>query len=711
MSSPSPDSHSAASFAERDQHLARYAAETLEWPLVRGLLAKHAVSAIGEHALHDLRPRTEDDARRALARTRELFEADPADPPPLAGLSDPAQALGDAHRYSRALDGEQLHGIGRLLRITTGMGHWLAGRRDHLPQCAQLWSGVPDLSGLRGELEAAIDEKGRLVDDASPLLKKLSERCARLDREVDKRMRALAATPTWRGSLAEGQFGRVHYRGGRRVLAVRQRHVGRIPGIVHDRSKSGETLFVEPREVVQISNELSTAQADRRREASRVLMELTRLVLLEFERILLCRERLAQLELALIAARYAQAIGGSPSRIPGEPGAADGMLLRAFRHPLLIQELDLGHVEHVVPIDLRLGEEFDLLFITGPNTGGKTLAIKSAGLAVLMNSMGLALPCEAGTTLPYFDGIVADIGDEQEIRQNLSTFSSHLQRIHQGLKRATPRTLFLLDELGGGTDPSEGAALGEAILEHLLESKIPTIASTHLGKLKEFAFRFQRAENAHVEFDMATLAPAYRLVIGAPGESRALAIARRLGFPVELVERGTARLERTDGEASELMAELRDVRLGAERQRAKAEEKLIDAERSLAEMEAQQAEMDRKDAALEAEAQRVIEERLSLARNWLDKLNALLLQLPTDKRQLLEPVIEGFAESLYDASLSEKRREFVKGIKKGLDIFLPRFKKRCTVTRVYKDKRELDVRMGKHTMRVSFDDVTFYESL
>jgi DNA mismatch repair protein MutS2 len=214
-----------------------------------------------------------------------------------------------------------------------------------------------------------------------------------------------------------------------------------------------------------------------------------------------------------------------------------------------------------------------------------------------------------------------------------------------------------------------------------------------------------------VEFDLETLAPRYRLVIGAPGESRALAIARRLGFPEELVSRGTERLERTDGETGALMEQLREVRLGAERQRAMAEEKLIDAERGLVELDERRDEVDRKSDQLEAEAQRNIEERLSNARRWLERLRALLSQLPPDKRGLLEPALRGLEESLTDASLSDKRRAFVAGLKKGATVFLPRFKKRCEVTRVYKANRELDVRMGKHVMRVAFDDVTFYESL
>ena len=688
-----------------------YAAAALEWPRLRALIARHAVSEIGAAALEELEPRSESAARQALLRTRELFESDPNDMPPLAGLADPAPSLGEARRYSRALDGEKLYGVARLLRVVADLGHWFAARREHLEHTSSLWQGLPDLLDLRQELEASLDEKGRLVDEASPLLKKLSLRCAQLNGEIDRRMRELASQSAWRASIAEGHFGRVQRRGGRRVLAVRQRHAGRIPGVVHDRSKTGETLFVEPREVVQLANELSTADADRRREMSRILMELTRSVLDRLEAILLCRERLAELELALIASAYAHSVGGAPARLPGEPGASAGLLLRGFRHPLLLEERAQGRLEHVVPIDLRLGEEFSLLVLTGPNTGGKTLAIKSAGLACLMSSMGLSLPCEAGTTVPYFEGIVADIGDEQEIRQNLSTFSSHLKRIDQGLGRATPRTLFLLDELGGGTDPSEGAALGEAILEHLLEAEVPTIASTHLGQLKELGFRFERAENAHVEFDLRSLAPLYRLVIGAPGESRALSIARGLGFPKDLLARAEKRLVRSDVEAGELMAELREVRLGAERQRAAAEEKRIDAERGLAELEEKRAEVKNKGAALEAEAQRAIEGRVADTRVWLERLEALLPQLPQNQRKLLQPVIEGLDEALSDASLSDKRRDFVASLKKGAFVFVPRFKKRCEVTRVYKDKRELDVRMGKHTMRVAFDDVTFYESL
>ena len=570
---------------------------------------------------------------------------------------------------------------------------------------------MPDLSILRDRIEEVVDRRGNVADDASPTLKRLRSEIASIGAELEREIRKIAGRPDLRASFADGLAGQVQVRGGRRVLAVRQRHAGRVPGIVHDRSQSGETIFVEPRDLVERGNRLATLEADAEREVARILLELTREILAHRDAIEICVERVAELELAQIAARFAKRVGGRVARVPGEEGARDGLVLRAWRHPLLLAQVETGQLDEVTPIDVRLGDDFDLLVVTGPNTGGKTLALKGAGLAALLTRLGFSLPCDEGTTVPLYEGIVADIGDEQEIEQSLSTFSSHLVRIQAGLERAGPKVLCLLDELGGGTDPSEGAALGEAILERLVELRAPTLASTHLGQLKEFAFRFERVENGHVEFSLEDLAPRYTLVIGAPGESRALAIARRLGLPEALIARAEERLEKRGGESERLMDEMRAVRLEAERLRQEAEDRTLELERRLAEQEEDAAQMKERGSQLEAEAQRGIEERLAEARSWLVKGQALVGRLSADARREVAPILEGLDESLAAAGLTDRRRDFLASLKKGSFVWLPRFKKRCAVLRIRKEKRELVVQLGKREMTVAFDDVTFYESL
>ena len=690
--------------------LEAFAAEVLDWPAVRELIRRHAPSALASRALAELEPRT--DAPAALARVREMDEALGRDGlPPVRGHPDPLPALRDARTYSRALGGPDLDAVARLLRVVEETATWLAARGEWLPECAGLLRNRPDTEALRAELERSIDDKGGVLDGASPTLKRLREEIKKLARDIDRRVRSVASRSGVRNVLADGSAGQVHRRGGRPVLAVRAKSRGQVPGIVHDSSQSGETVFVEPEEVVEAGNRLSTARSDEKREVARILTELTREVLARLEDLALLCHGLGELELALAAASWSREVGGRTARLPGEEGAGRGLVLRGLRHPLLVQQERDGRIERAVPIDLRLGDDFDMLVLTGPNTGGKTLALKTTGLAVLMTRLGLPLPCDEGTTVPLLDGIAADIGDEQEIQQSLSTFSSHLVRVRAGLERADPRTLVLLDELGGGTDPAEGAALGSALLEELLERGAPTLASTHLGQLKEFAFRNARVENGSVEFDLETLAPLYRVLVGLPGESRALAIARRLGLSEGLLARAEARLDRGPDEAKELLADLREARVDTERLRSSAEDRLVELEGRLGALEAERDALAEKKDQLEAEAQRGVEERVAAARPHLERARALLAQVSAAQRGDLEAAIDGLEAALGGATLSERRRTFLEGLKKGDWVWLPRYKKRCLVARIRKDKREVSVRLGRQELTVSFDDVTFYESL
>src|SRR5262245_6940125 len=690
--------------------LARFAAEALDWPAVRDVLRRHVVAPLGQRALDELAPRPAPEARAALERARELHSLLLEDglEPPLGGASDPRPVLERADEFQRVLDGDELACVQRFLLALEDAQIWTRARRTRLVQCAALFARLPDLAPLRAELEAALDPKGRVRDDASPELARLRAGIAALEAAVERTIQALLRDPGVRAAIAEGHGGRIHRRGGRPVLALRAQHAARVAGIVHDRSQTGETVFVEPEAVVKHANALSELESDRRREEHLVLAALTRSVHSRRDAVLAAAARMAELELAALAARYARETLGFVPR-PAEAGDPS-LVLRGFRHPLLLEEQRLGRLEAVVPPDLRLGKEFDLLVITGPNTGGKTLALKSAGLAVLLASMGLSLPCAEGTVIPLYSGIAADIGDEQEIQQSLSTFSSHLVRIRAGLERAGRDTLVLLDELGGGTDPSEGAALGAALLEELLARGAPTLASTHIGALKEFAYRHERAENAHVEFDAESLRPLYRLVIGAPGESRALAIARRLGLPAALVDRAGVHLGPvSDGEL--LLDEVRALRVAAEKLRSEAEGRLVELERARAAQAGAEAELAARRTQLEAEAQRGIEERIARARTVLARARAFLPQLPPAGRGELERWLQELEGSLEGAALSDRRAGFLAALKKGTLVWLPKFKKRVQVVRIHKDRRELDVKLGARELRVAFDDVTFYESL
>lgn len=684
-----------------------FAAGTFELEAVLALVEPFAASSLGRRLLRERVPLCEPEVRAAIARFAEVQRLEKArDPVSLGGVTDPAPIVESAHRGP--IEEADLSRLRNFLGACERLKGWFAERAADVPELARCAAEVPDVAALWDRLGQVVDERGRILDSASPMLGRVRAEVRTLSAKIDSTLRHLASRSDLRNHLTDG---RVHLRGGRHCLAVKAKASGRVKGIVHDRSQSEQTAFVEPREVIEVANRLSEARHDERRELTRILSELSRDVLqreAELERAALC---LGEIEVAILSVAFAADYGARMPLVAGDRGAPQGMLLRSARHPLLVAELRRGALEEVVPIDLRLGEEFDMLLITGPNTGGKTLALKTAGLAALLFRLGLPVCCAEGSALPLYEGIAADIGDEQEISQSLSTFSSHVMRIRAGLERANEKTLVLLDELGGGTDPDEGAALGEALLEVLLARRAPTLVSTHLGRLKEFAYRNQRAENACTEFDLETLRPRYHVLVGVPGDSAALVIARRLGLDADLVGRAEERLERRDEEVTQLMADVREVRRSAERARGDAESRLEAAAEKVRALEEEQAELDRSRDLLEAEAQRGLEERVREARAALERARALLPQLSSVQRVEMEAVFDDLAGALGGASLTQRRQAFLDSMKKGDLVYLPRYKQRCAVHKVKRDSQEVVVKLGQMKLTVGFDEVTLYESL
>ena len=390
----------------------------------------------------------------------------------------------------------------------------------------------------------------------------------------------------------------VTMRDGRYVVPVRVDRRSLLPGVVHDTSASGQTLFVEPMEVVELNNRWRELQAAERHEIERILSMLSAMVGAEAERIGRSLDALAAIDLALAKARLAASMRATrPIVVDASSAHGRRIALRRARHPLI-------DAQTVVPIDLELGSNFRVLVITGPNTGGKTVALKTIGLLSLMTQAGLFIPADEGSEMCIFDGIFADIGDEQSIQQSLSTFSSHMTRVIAMLDAVTADSLVLLDELGAGTDPEEGAALARAIVGELLEVGCLAIGTTHYSELKAFAYATEGTENGSVEFDVATLSPTYRLIVGVPGQSNALAIARRIGMPARIIDSARATLNPDVERVDTLLGEIKRRRNAAEDAQREAAAALLDATRAR-----EQAEI----ALLEARAERESARRTALA--------------------------------------------------------------------------------------------------
>lgn len=467
----------------------------------------------------------------------------------IGGVRDIRSALTRARRGGRLAAAELLDVAGTLhatdqfqRRLARWSGSQLAGVRDDLEPAPT----------LRERIERSIDPSGEILDSASPALRTARRNMRVAQDRIRERLNAMLRSPDLAGAIGDSI---VTQRAGRYVIPVRAEAKGRVPGIVHDQSASAATLFIEPMAVVELNNAWTEATLEAAEEEARVLEALSREVERQAEALATSLAALARADLWFARAR----VGGDMDAV--RPMVVDDAVeLLSARHPLLGAE--------AVPIDLRLGERFGFraLVITGPNTGGKTVALKTLGLLALMHQAGLRVPAADGARLPVFRRVMADIGDEQSIAQSLSTFSSHLRNVVRFLDAAGPETLVLLDEIGAGTDPTEGSALAMAVVTVLLERGALVAATTHYAELKAFAETQPGVTNAAVEFDVATLRPTYHLSIGLPGASQAFAIAERLGLSPDVLALARERISTTHASLEETLAAIRR----AEAERAEA---------------------------------------------------------------------------------------------------------------------------------------------
>jgi DNA mismatch repair protein MutS2 len=573
--------------------------ELMEFDKVRDLLAGYAASSLGRDLARQLEPTTDADAiRTELSLVTEMVEALVAGlAPPFGGLHD-VRLLARRAAIGTALTAEQLLEVAETLNVTGAMYRYRMRLTETLTGLIDLLNGVEDQGAVAKTIGGCIDGRGHVLDMASRDLGVVRQKLYELDEKVKAEVRRLLRDPELRKILS---YPNATVNGDHYVLPVSVNHRHKIQGIIHRVSGTGETVFVEPASIAKLSAERVTLKAEEDREVKRILRRLSQEVGRIAKPLCYSLDVLAKLDLVTAKAKFSRDFD-MYAPIVNEDGK---LWLRNARHPLLEnifrneKRPDGEPARKVVPVEMRLGLGFNLLVITGPNTGGKTVTLKTTALLCLMAQCGMHVPAGEGSTVPVFKQILSDIGDEQSLEQSLSTFSSHVSRIAKIFEVADDRSLILLDELGAGTDPVEGAALGRAILDQLDAVGARAVVTTHLGDLKTYAFNNERAENGAVEFDTETLRPTYKLHIGQYGMSNALKIARRLKLPKELLKRAHRYLKRRRGKIGEL-ARLQELR-------AEAEKAKVDALAAQHEASRQKAEYERKAAAVEREQQQAAE--------------------------------------------------------------------------------------------------------
>jgi DNA mismatch repair protein MutS2 len=611
----------------------------LELDKVLARLESQISSAPGRARVAALVPTTRAaEARKRLAQTTEARRfLDSGGRPVFGGVSDVSEALQRA-AIGSILDAGDLLAIANLAAAARRLREAILARDgDEFPLLKARVEWLVPHPAIEKAIYDAIDEaSGEVKDDASLRLLKARRNMRQAQGDIQERLRRMLADPNVQPALQDAF---VTVRDGRYCLPVRADRRSHVPGIVHDRSGSGGALFVEPQAVVELNNRIRELAAEEKEAIQEILTSLSQRVRGAKDDLSNLLEAAGDLDFWFAKARLAIAMNGVEALLDDDP-KTNGICFLQARHPLIenpvANDIYLGATSDELRVTIDESAEsdssivtrnsslFDVLLITGPNTGGKTVVLKTIGLLTLMTACGLHIPANEGSRLAIPGAIYADIGDEQSIEQSLSTFSSHLKQIIHILRRAGAGDLVLLDEVGAGTDPDEGAALAKAVLRALARRDVRVLATTHYGELKQFALSAEKFKNASVEFDSKSLRPTYHLRIGVPGASNALDIAARLGMPPELVQRARRYLGKARAEAEtatarleETQRELEEQRLAAARERAEAERLRRDDEERLAKLE------ERVDKELE-DAQR---EAMQTVRQAQDEANAILREL------------------------------------------------------------------------------------
>lgn len=611
------------------------ALETLEYKKIIAQLKREMGSAASAKLADELTPLTSEKIiKEELRSTTEAVDLIVRKGPlPTGGLYDIREALLLAKKGG-SLTMRQLLEVQNVLGISSEVVAFM--HDDALPALKYIGEMVDlivEFTALEKEISRCILTEDEMADNASPKLKDIRRSIHQQNQAIKNKLSRIITSSSNKTYLQDAI---VTMRDGRYVIPVKQEYRSFFPGMVHDQSKGGATLFIEPQGVVELNNKLRELEVEEQLEIARILAELSSRVAEHYREIRSNLELLIKLDFIMAKGKLSCKMHASEPKID-----VDGELrLISARHPLI-------EYKKAVPVDIRIGGDYRTLIITGPNTGGKTVSLKTAGLLVMMAQSGLHIPASHASTLPIFGEVFADIGDEQSIEQSLSTFSSHMKNIVSIIDKASYDSLVLVDELGAGTDPTEGAALAIAILERFYDSGALTIATTHYNELKKYALATSGVENAAMEFDVETLTPTYRLLIGVPGKSNAFEISKKLGLSESVIERASEHIKHGDMEFENVISSIED-------DKRKAAADRLDAESMRAEIEERLKKLEEKEKAISEKRADIISEAKREARELLRETKSAVKDVQKDLRRLQK---SGAHTNLNTGALEKSRRK------------------------------------------------------
>ncbi len=678
------------------------ALQVLEYPKIIRLLSGFASSEPGKEKCRALLPsddlseirrrqrETTDALSRILRRGRLSF----------SGLFPIGESLKRLH-VNAALDAKELLRLGSVMETAARVKSWAKREENEEPDSLEgLFSGLEALPQISSEIRRCILSEEEISDSASAGLQKVRRQISRTKEKIHAQLTSYLSGPS-RSFLQDSV---ITQRDGRFCLPVKAENRSQVPGMIHDQSSSGSTLFIEPASVVKLNNDLRELELQEQQEMAQVLASLSAQAAGHTDELLTDVTLLSELDFIFARAQLSLSYNGSEPEFNTE----GRIRIKKGRHPLLDKK-------RVVPVDIRLGEEFSMLVLSGPNTGGKTVTLKTVGLFTLLGQAGLHIPAADHSELSVFREVYADIGDEQSIEQSLSTFSSHMTNLISFWNQADEHSLLLFDELGAGTDPTEGAALAISILTDLHRRGIPTIATTHYSELKIFALGTPGVENACCEFDVDTLRPTYRLLIGVPGKSNAFAISEKLGLPQELIEEAKQHISEEEENFEDVIASLEESRAAVEREEAELSrdrEEIRKKQQDLTRKEDQLKE--RKDAILN-EARQEAQEILQNAKDYADdairrfhklgKNSGSLREMERERASLREKISDSGKDFVLKSGKKSDRKLDAADLRVGDPVKVLSLNLNGTVSTLPDQKGNLFVQMGSFNSQVNLRDL------